>query len=436
MSILGVNLKHLYQRRGMWLIYLLFGVVALNLVNDSLIRARAGHGDYVGCVVLPFFVGLLLSLPQVEVLSKPFSYCLPGHRRMFRRYVFWTAGATCLVCSLLFLKYPGLSGWPLALVVCSGFFAGLTFYMAGVVPSLIGLDSALIFAVVPLLVIGGERYAWDVLLERVVMENVFSVVLVGILSCIAMWFWLGRADLARRRCAAAWIGFMDVFNKEKLTWYTYARSRSAEKKFGRHPRPWVEKWFLSRMEKCDYGGAGRRYWGALYSTSALAVSRWQNIVLLLLVLTVMFGYIGRSVAFVLIIVPAIFAIGRESVVFSTMLISGGRRERFRTTLGMAVTDAVLLCIGTLIVSGLSILMARFMPTFTVEGKTFSLEAIDPRVAIVPLLFLPFGSAMQLVFHWIPFLLFSVALLLPLYVWGFLSVVWGEHVEGLINPVSV
>ena len=435
MSILTVNLKHLYQRRGLWVVYLLFGFVAFTVMKDSLVHPKAGEGDFVGFAVLSFFIGFLFTLPQMEVLSKPLSYCLPGHRSVFRRYVFYTAVATSAVCSMLFLRYPDLYGWPVALMVCSAFFAGLTFYMAGVTFAMVGTKGAFICAILPLTVLVGERYDLDILVERTIIGDVFLVVFVGILSSIAMWFWLGRQGLARRYCAAPWIGFLDVFNKEKLRRYANARAGVKGKKLKEHPRPWVDEWFLAQMDKYDYGGPGRYFWGVLYGTSALAVSRWQNLPLLALVLTIMFGYIGQAAVFTLIMLPAMAALGRHPPVYSTMLVSGGRRLRFTTTLGLALTDAALLCIATLIISGLSILLVRFMPTFAIEGKTFSFRPIDPRVAIVPLIVLPFASTMQLVFHQMPLPLLG-ALLLPLYVAMFLAFGWREHVEPLINPLSV
>jgi len=258
---------------------------------------------------------------------------------------------------------------------------------------------------------------------------------VGILGSVVMWFWLGRPGLARRYCAVPWLGFMDFFNQEKLRRYANARAGAKGKKLREHPRPWVEKWFLAQMDKHDYTGPGRYFWGVLYSTSALAVSRWQNLPLLALVLTIMFGYIGQAVVFALIMVPAIFAMGRQPPVYSTMLISGGRHRRCTTTLWLTVTDTALLCIGTLVVSGLSILLARFMPIFTVEGKSFSFQPIDPRVAIVPLIFLPFASTMQLVFHTRPILILT-SLLLPLYMVMALGTIWREHLDFLVNPLSI
>ena len=434
MSILTVNLKHLYQRRGLWVVYLLFGIVAFTVGKDPLLWARAGHGDYIASAVLPFFIGFLLILPQIAVLSKPLSYCLPGHRRVFRRYVFWTGIATSGVCSMLFLRYPGLDGGPLVLVLCSAFFAGLTCFMAGVLPALVGMNAVIILVIGPWTIILGEHYDWDVLLERIIMGNVFSVVLVGVLTSIAMWLWLGRQGLARRYCARPWMGFLDIFNFEKMKRYTNARLGSKQGMFRKHPRPWVDRWFLGRMDRCDYLGAGRFYWGALYCTSAMGVSLWHTFLFFFPVVTIMFGYIGQSVVFSLIMVPAVFAI-RQPAVYSTMLISGGRRRRYTTTLWLTVTGACLLCMGTLVMSGLSFLLASFMPTFVVKGHSVSFAPINPLVAIVPLLFLPFACTMQLVFHGMPFLLFG-ALMLPLYVAMFLAFAWRERVEYLVNPLSV
>jgi len=435
MSILIVNLKHLYQRRGLWLVYVLLGCAAAGVVAAPADRPQAGKGLYVGPLIIAFMVGFLATLLQIEVLAKPFSYCLPGHRRIVRKCVFLIGVATNALCSMLFLTYPDLSGPQLVLVLCSAFFAGVVFYLLGAAAALGVRNAAIVFGLLPVAIVAEEFFDLHVLLERIIIGDVFLVIFVGILSSIATWLWLGRPGLARRYCAVPWIGFLDVFNKEKLRRYANARAGVKWKKLREHPRPWVEKWFLARMAKYDYGGPGRYFWGVLYSTSALAVSRWQNIPLLALVLTIMFGYIGQAAVFALIMVSAMAAMGRQPPVYSTMLISGGRRRRFTTTLGLAVTGATLLCIATLIISGLSILLARFMPTFAIEGKTFSFRPIDPRVAIVPLIFLPFASTMQLVFHTRPILMLT-SLLLPLYAAMFLAFVLREHVEHLVNPLSV
>ena len=437
MSILSVNLKHLYQRRGLWLVYAILAVAIFWVFVTPLVRSpEAAKGQYVGPVVVAFLVGLLATLLQIEVLSKPFSYCLPGHRWVLRKYVFGVAVPVSILCSMLFLAYPGLNSWALLVVLCSAFFAQFTFYLAGAVLAESIRGAVVVIGLLPPAVLIAEGFFdLHILLERIIIGGGHLVISVGILSSIAAWLWLGRAGLARKHCSVPWIGFMDIFNKEKLMRYQNARLGTKRGRFRKHPRPWVEKWFLERMERYDYRGPGRFFWGALYCTSALVVSRWQNILLFLPVFAIMFGYVGQAAVFSLIMLPAMLVMGRQPPVYSTMLISGGRRRRYTTTLWLAVTDASLLCMGTLVISGLSILLARFMPAFVLEGKTFSFRPIDPLVAIVPLLFLPFASTMQLVFHRMPFLLFG-ALMLPVYVAVFLAFGLRERVEHLVNPLSV
>jgi len=435
MSVLSVNLKHLYQRRGLWLIYGLFGVVAFTVIKDSLLRPRVGEGDFIGFAVLPFFLGFLLTVPQTDVLTKPLSHCLPGHRRMFRRYVFCTGIVISVVCSMLFLRHPDLAGGALARVVCSAFFAGLTFFLAGVLIALDGVNWSIIFVIGPWTIIAGEHYDWDVALERIIMGNVFSVALAGILASIAMWLWLGRGGLARRYCAAPWIGFIDIFNAERLKRYENAPASKKWKRLKDHPRPWVENLFLGRMGKHDYYGPGRIYWGAMYGTSAMALSHWHTFLLFFPIVTIMFGYIGQGAVYVLIMAPGIVLMGRQPPVYSTMLISGGRRGRMATTLRLVVTDAVLICTGTLVVCVLSIPLAWFMPSFGFDGLTLDFRPINPLVAVVPLILVPFAATMQLVFHGMPFLRFG-ALLLPVYVAMFLALAWREYVEHLVTPVYV
>lgn len=435
MSILTVNLKHLYQRRGLWLVYVLLGCAVAGVVAAPLHRPQAGNGLYVGPLIVAFMVGFLAAILQIEVLAKPFSYCLPGHRRIVRKCVFPIGVATNALCSMLFLTYPDVSGPQLVLVLCSAFFAGVVFYLVGAAAALAVRNAAIVFGLLPVAIVAEGLFDLHVLLERIIVAQPHLPISVGILSSVVMWFWLARPGLARRYCAVPWLGFMDFFNQEKLRRYTSARAGSWQRRFSKHPRPWVEKWFLGRMDRHDYRGPGRFFWGALYYTSALAVSRWQNLPLLALVLTIMFGYIGQAAVFALIMVPAMAAMGRQPPVYSTTLISGGRRRRFTTTLGLAVTDAALLCIATLIISGLSILLARFMPTFALEGKTLSFRPLDPRVAIVPLIFLPIASTMQLIFYTRPILMLT-SLLLPLYAAMFLAFVLREHVEHMVNPLSV
>ena len=54
-------------------------------------------------------IGLLAAVFQMEILIKPLAFCLPGHGRMVRKFIFLVAAVTNSLGALLFLFYPGLS---------------------------------------------------------------------------------------------------------------------------------------------------------------------------------------------------------------------------------------------------------------------------------------------------------------------------------------
>ncbi|MHC4434876.1 MAG: hypothetical protein ACYTBS_23805, partial [Planctomycetota bacterium] len=207
MSVLGVNLKHLYQRRGLWLAFVILGLLVFTSLAMALGKPMAGKGRFMGLVLLQFLIGLCTASLAVEILTKPFSYCLPGHRVVPRKFVFLTAAVTGLLGSLLFLAYPGLHLWQLPLVVCSAFCAGLIVYWAAVAFtfSVRNAGWGVVFAF--LLVWGMVHFELHVSAERAIVGCPFAMVALGLISSSALWIWLGNPDWARRFCAVVRIGF-------------------------------------------------------------------------------------------------------------------------------------------------------------------------------------------------------------------------------------
>ena len=107
MSILTINLRHLYQRRGLWLVYPMLGIFVLVSIGVPLEDPAAGEGRFIGLIALAFMVGMAVVVLQMEILTKPMAFCLPGHRQTVRKFVFSVGIVTNLVGALLFLFYPG-----------------------------------------------------------------------------------------------------------------------------------------------------------------------------------------------------------------------------------------------------------------------------------------------------------------------------------------
>lgn len=78
MSILMANLKHLYQRRTLWLVYGFLGLIVFVYIAAGPDDPAVGKGQFIGFVLLSFIIGLLAAVLPLEVVTKPFSYCLSG----------------------------------------------------------------------------------------------------------------------------------------------------------------------------------------------------------------------------------------------------------------------------------------------------------------------------------------------------------------------
>ena len=125
MSILTANLKHLYQRRGVWLWYLVIMCQIPMIYSFFLAR----DGRYLGYLVLSFLSGAIAASIQKEILSKPFSFCLPGHNEIPRRFILWVGVVLNGLLGFVFMFYPGLEFPSVFLVVLAGGVVGLTVYL-------------------------------------------------------------------------------------------------------------------------------------------------------------------------------------------------------------------------------------------------------------------------------------------------------------------
>jgi len=427
MRILIANLKHLYQRRGMWLVYLFLGLFALAVVDDVFDRSKAGDGERFKVAVLAIGAGYMVATMLIEVLTKPFSYCLPGHRRVLRKYIFIVAVPVSYLCSMLFIAYPGLDSWQLHLVFCSAFFAQLIFYLCGIFLLFVINKfewAAFVFMVIAM--IGVSRFDLHVILERAIVGYPYAIICVGGLSGVVLWIWLGRAGLARRYCNIPMMSIFDSCNREKLHKYKVAKRMQ---KLKDHPRPWVERFFLGRMDKCEYFGAGRYVWGVLYNHFAMIFSKWKMFAVGLVSLTIVCGYMIHWIVAPLIIVPvAIFGHQRPSV-YSSMLTFGGRRERFVSTAVLCLAGIAVACAAVLIMAGLSGLLAGIMPEIALKGGARKLvfRIIDARFVFIPLVVAPFVLTMRLVFYRKP--VYMTVLLMLLFA---LMIVGRESIKAIIT----
>jgi hypothetical protein len=434
MSVLTANLKHLYQRRGMWLLYVILACVVLLSVVSPVEHPGPHTGRHIGLIMLASIIGFLVAMSAIEVLSRPFSYCLPRHKELVRKLLFSIAIPVSLLATPVFLIYPGLRSWPLAAVLLGALGTALAFYWLAVALAFVTRNGGALVGLIPLVFFAGVFFDLHVLLERMVVEKPVAVLAAGILVSIAAWVRLGRIDRARRYCTMPMIGFLDSLSRDKVQQYRNARAAKWDR-LKSHPHPWVESFFLRRIEKCDSRRSGRCVWGMLYTTFAMMLSQWPNMFWFLLMVVLFAGYAGPMMYFMFFIVPlAVLPVAR-SPLYSSMLVSGGRRQRFCAMLVAALLAAALGAGFMVLVTGLSLLLAPVMPAFRVRGLALSFHAIDIRLLVAPLLVPPVALTFHVVFYKKPVrmivaaMTFFYLLLIP-------AIIWQRELASMLTPTSV
>ena len=435
MGSLCVNLRQLYQRRGLWLVYAMFAVFVCISVAFAMDAREAGEAEFIGLIVLAFAIGMSAAVVQMEILTKPFSFCLPGHRRAARSFLFIVAVAANLASATAFLFYPGLFLAERLVVLCSAFFAGLIFYCAGVWLAFRLNQPVALIGFLALAVLGGVLLNLHVLLERAVVLHPVLIIVLGALCTLAMWSYLSDRDLARRNCLRPWVGFGDVFDAEKLRRFQQAGGVDPLKRLKDHPRPWVEDFFIGRIRRRSAFGTGRCLWGSLYASFAIAISRWSGTLVFVLFAAIIVGYMGPQMWIMLAFVPLILvqAYASHPPLYSTMLTAGGRAERYASVLVVGAVAAGLLVVIIGGITVLSLLLAAAMPDITFHGVTLSYRPLSVEAFYAPVVLLPLAYAIGLIFHRRPILMIVVLVML-LYATVAVAMTFARQLAAIRSPL--
>ena len=455
MSILTVNLKHLYQRRGLWLFYAFMGLITFPIT--IIISAKAFKHTYMYLlfmIYMIFFAGYMFASTQIEVFNKPFTYCLPGHRKIARLFLFLVGIMISLLYSLPVFLYPSQALEQLTMMVLSAFFALLTLYCLSVWTTFLstrGRNVLLVF--LPLIFVVGVFLRLEIVLWKLLAYYPAIFIISGILSSILVWKQLGDDGIARRFCTKPIIGFAGAWDRDRMQ--RLSRARIAEKgdKIFR-AAPLVEQFFLGRMEQCKDLGIGRYLWGSLYKTLGPALSMGRAIlyqimsfVLLMCFFGYMDGYMKRSssASFMLFIMLCMITIFIQLPFYSSMLIAGGRKERFFST--MAVIAAIILIVtaAILMLTALAQPLEKVMPEITLRGQQFPFQAPDMRLFFVPLLIMPILFILNILIRQ-KFILLMVTIMIfamsfPIFMLASHNVPQTPHpveawLAAALNPVSI
>ncbi len=402
MSILKANLRHFYQHRGYRLYYLLS---ALFVYQTCQFSERRPYLIWVWHMMNNFMLGLAVGMLQREILSKGFVYCLPGRRPVPRR-VMGLAGVTlnaglCLVV----LIHPHITAVQIPLVMLSVFSLGLAIFLFSARCMFTLSDK-----MVPLIPIYGIlvvlMFVKGAVLDRVILARPELIAAASLSVGVALWANLRHAIDPRVFCGQRVQSFSD-FGRAGIKRNRQVREAAHGIDPGM-PAP-VEAVFFGRIEAAGPLSTARCIWGDLYATFAVLFPLLKT---MLSVCLPMAGFLasvagkggpdeaghfaakfpalsGAMLLQVVLVVSLIPIVQVPIPVFSNMLLTRGRRERFRATISVALALALLVSCLLLYVAAFTAVLQLVAPNvfgslMRLLGGPLTLAYLAAPFALVPL----------------------------------------------------
>lgn len=441
MKTIIANLKLYLPNRHFWSVYLSVTVLLCFMIIFTKEQKQNETVIIGSFVVIQFFAGFAAALMQIDILTKTFSFCLPEYKQNVRKVLLILGIVICIVMSFLTV-FLVLNQQMSLLIISTIFFASLFFYWLGVeacffVRGIIAIIILLIF------IFFSYRYPYE-LLGGFIVNHPVLVICISLISSIYAWRLMNPFKFARRFCAVPLLtGIFDFYNKEKLEKYAKYRQALKEEKLTPLINPSVEKFFFNRMKKHDFFGMGRYIWGNLCVYSFPMVKTKPVYVLWFAAIIALYSYF-MSFSFITIFAMTIFSAALSPIpLFSTMLISDGRKERFYSTLYVSFAACLSIMVILILACLISVLAAPYMPAFTFSGISIVYRALSFKSCFIPFFIVPFAFSFKVLLHKKRALqFFTLSLLYILFVIssgaiGSYLKVGIEDIPGIfLNPISI
>ena len=400
MTPLAANLRHLYQWRGMWLMYVLLALMSLPII-PVLFNGRATDcGMFAYPLLSAFVAGTFMSHHVLAIMASPLSFCLPGHQKVARQFVVIVGVVISMVLALVFLAFPALP-WPLRLTALIwAFSANLAVYGWGsqiTVSSPISSPGvgALIGWSWLLAVVAVYFDAHIAIVNAIIEANLLFIGACLILAVYTLSYW-GKRDVARGFCGTPKLIGFEAWNAEKVRSVTQARWAARGTKVSRIAA-FIERLFIGRMDANRPLGTARTIWGGLYASLGGIAIGGNGLIFLVVFIAIYFGYIGSQMSWFIFMIASIMAgTWIQHTVYSVLPVPQGRRERFFIGIGVALMGSALTAVVLGAAVWLTYMFAPIAPDLSLKGTVFRFQAMEPWGLWIPWAILPVVQTVRLI----------------------------------------
>ncbi len=402
MNLVTVNLSHYWKRPAL----ILWQVLILVMLLPSIpILLEQKVNTWMTPLYWPLFwmlvMGTMTATYQLEILSKPLSYTLPGHRRIVRKLLFgFNVFGSLLCAAMVLLLYPrDITSRCCAAILVLAF--GQILFWIGVWCSYRSRNQAIVGFAFPILIFGPMMMDSISIGQYWLQPMVAAVVAVlsGIVSCWA-WRILGRASVFQACCGRHYLGFTGAFSagqvKKAQREQFKAISVETDEKLSRLGRFFVEK--IARNRNQPFASF---IYGVMYQTLGPVAlmtlkSHGTNLIFMSLVF-LLFGYYGKTGNLFIWLMFIFSILGTDLQVHSTLLLTRGRMERFVSALMSLVFLTLLGLVMASVGIAATILLAPYMPTFPIRGFIAEFHALSWQSCYLFIIGAPIVALLRLLF---------------------------------------
>jgi hypothetical protein len=414
MKEVNANLKAMSQWPALWALFGVLGLIELCLASSAADHLSNDPSGYTGAwwVLSSLVLGLSISAVQMSFAGKTLAFMLPGHEVGVRQVLLGTGPIIIGLFSLVFLSYPDLSQAALVGLYLSAFCLGMFFYWLGVGVVLVwGMKYVAILLIIGVFIFSVGRWIEWFIIELPILSIILGTVATGV-----FWWLLRQPEFFKQYCRETWYSSAAIAaSKRRQPIFREEMTLPARRS---RLEIITEQFFLKRMQSCKSSGMARYLWGQLYEMLGMISSRYQLIkAVLYIVPNLFFGYLvvdldGHLLPYPWIMVPFML-VGRFENKYSSLLITGGRYERFVAVLANTVVVVVLTTVFYLFICILSLPLEWVLPKFDL----FVYHSFPTQYFWLPGFMAPLNSAMLLLFrkfHWLGNMIGTLACLVVVF----------------------
>jgi hypothetical protein len=395
----------------MWFWHIWGSVICLTVLTQPLASGSTREGVVFSLLIVPLWIGVVVTSLCKDFLAKPFSFCTPRHERAWRRTLFAIALVIACVCALVTLFTPSDTPGIAAVTVWQVFILSLAMFMVAVfgatatpaVSSLPALISALLIVVFNDNLADLRGSVGGALLASPFVTSVICTAVVFV-----SWRELGSRGFARKMSGQPFLGLHSTFNATRTAAYHAERKLS---RMGRSPGTFMkslERFFVSRMRAFSSHATLKSLWGALYIQIGKSVPATQSnfiaLSVLLAAVAVGLGYyhphrLAPGISGANLILFLVCTINAEYRInpYSGLLLNISRKNRLRSLLFSGLTQWLIVGLAAAALTVLSIAAGRFLDDLTIYGITYTYVPIHPKAFFVFAPMVPFYFLSQVLF---------------------------------------